>query len=91
MSTRQPTFKERIRLLDIAAREIEVHADTLSGNQLVQSRLHSTAAIIADEAARMKLAAQRWEQKAPKQPATKKAPTPRALYRAADETCESCQ
>lgn len=61
MSTRQLTFKERIRLLDIAAHEIEAHAERLGANQRLQKRLRDVADLIADEAARMKLSNQRWE------------------------------
>lgn len=82
MSAKQPTFKERIRLLDIAAHEIQAHAESLADNELLRSRLRSTAAIIADEAARMKLSNQRWEQ----QRQTKKAPVAPTLDRASDET-----
>lgn len=62
MSIKEPTFKERIRLLDICAHEIEVHADRHGNDQLVQKRLRSIADLVSDEAARMKLANQRWEQ-----------------------------
>jgi hypothetical protein len=61
MSTQQPTFTQRIRLLDICAHEVEVQANKVN-DQRLQKRLRDVANLIADEASRMKLLNQRWQQ-----------------------------
>ena len=61
MSTQQPNFKQRIRLLDICAHEVEAHAGKLAASPQVQKRLQQVADLISDEAARMKLLNQKWE------------------------------
>lgn len=66
MSTRQPTFRERIRLLEIASVEISSMAVVLSSTDHFGPRLREVAEIIDAEVARMKHAAARWEQRAPR-------------------------
>ena len=60
MSTRQPNFRQRIRLLQIAAEEASAIAELLHREQF-GSRLREVANIIDAEVARMERAAERWE------------------------------
>lgn len=62
MYYQDPTFNQRIRLLDICAHEVEAFADKLSADHHAQQqkRLRDVANLIADEASRMKLLKQRW-------------------------------
>lgn len=65
MPVKQPTFRERIRLLEIASAEVTSISELFLGDQL-HARLGEVAGIIDAEVARMERAAQRWEQKAPR-------------------------
>jgi hypothetical protein len=58
MPVKQPTFRERIRLLEAAMRLIRERSD--------DDLLLEAADDIAAEVARMQRAAARWEQKAPR-------------------------
>ena len=86
MSAKQPTFIQRIRLLECLVAEIrDASCDDFE--------THPWADVIEAEVARMKIANQRFEAKrsgSDQRPRTKKAPV-KALHRVADETCESCQ
>lgn len=63
MSTRQPTFRQRIRLLQIASAEISEISEHFD-HQQYELRLREVAEIISAEVARMEHAAARWEQNA---------------------------
>jgi hypothetical protein len=78
MSGRQPTFRERIRLLQIAASEAASIAEVLTASDNLPARLREIAEIIDAEVARMESAAQRWEQK-PQRRNTKTAPKGTAI------------
>lgn len=78
MSGRQPTFRERIRLLQIAASEAASIAEGLTTGDNLPARLREVAEIIDAEVARMESAALRWEQK-PQRRNTKTAPTGTAI------------
>lgn len=58
MPVKQPTFREHIRLLEDVALLIRERSD--------DDLLLEAAIVIADEVARMKIAATRWERKAPR-------------------------
>lgn len=66
MSKREPTFRERIRLLQIAAVEATAIANGPSSPDTIGPRLREVAEIIGAEVARMERAAARWEQRAPR-------------------------
>lgn len=80
MSGRQPTFRERIRLLQIAESEVTAIAAVLPAGDNLPTRLREVAEIIAAEVGRMESAAQRWEQK-PQRRNQKTAPTGTAITR----------
>ena len=84
MSAKQPTFVERIRLLECLAHEIrEASCD--------EFETHPWADVIEAEVNRMKIANQRFERlRKARKPGTKKAPV-EALHRVADEACDACQ
>ena len=63
MSGREPTFRERIRLLQIAESEVTAIAAVLAAGDNLPTRLREVAEIIAAEVGRMESAALRWEQK----------------------------
>lgn len=78
MSGRQPTFRERIRLLQIAASEAASIAEVLTSGDNLPARLREVAEIIESEVSRMESAALRWEQRPPRK-STKAAPRGTAL------------
>ncbi|PLX41385.1 MAG: hypothetical protein C0605_05690 [Hyphomicrobiales bacterium] len=93
MPAKQPTFIQRIRLLEYCSHIVDGYAQDFIAEATHGDfeKLSEVADLLNDEVVRMKAANERFEKKRQaRKTGTKKAPV-KALHRVADEACGACQ